>query len=462
MRKPSDLPHIAAAPPFSARNGGDSDDHGHVDPSFAQFDPAQTQCDPSGDHFDSSHGDVDGPPVPAGGDADTGPEDSLPMPPDDGIDGDGGDGEDGGADGSLADSYEAVTSTGASRPLTPGQRRVFDDLLRVGVDRPVMPVDLPERLVSHLESGTEAALARWTENRMWVSKSQITTVLRCEGMSVAYAGDRVESDTVNPTVIVGLVAHRAIQITHTHPDLPVQSAVAAALEATLGDERLRQWWGVQSIGLQSDLICQMNSRAVGFLDAFPPLSGGWLPRFEEPVQAKVGRLTLSARPDLILGRPKADNRQTMFLCDFKTGSLGDHHFDEAMFYALVATLRYQSAPYRSTVFSLASGDWSEADVDAERLFAAADQVVDAVCRIVEVLTESRPAVLTPDRWCSWCPAAAACPSSLALRPTSSAPQRPVEPSAPVVLRKVTPRTPSAARSAASVAAAAEPSIFDID
>lgn len=294
----------------------------------------------------------------------------------------------------------------SQKALTAAQRAVFDDLLAVGGPRPVTPPTLASELAEIIEQGCAPALARWPETRLWLSKSQVSSMLRCEGSVVASAAERREG--YSAPIAIGVVSHRAIQISHTHPHLTPSAAVDAAIEASRDDERFSQWWDSQSVGSQSDLLCQMISRAVGFLDAFPPLPPNWVPRFEESIQARFGKLVLSARPDLVLGRPRPDMRQTMFLCDFKTGSINDAHHTEAMFYALVATLRFGTAPFRSTVFSVASGEWTDPEVSAEQLRTAAATVVDTVTRYVDVILNRREPTLTPDRWCTWCPARTTC------------------------------------------------------
>jgi hypothetical protein len=141
----------------------------------------------------------------------------------------------------------------------------------------------------------------------------------------------------------------------------------------------------------------------------------WSPRFEDPISARIGRLTLSSRADLVLGRPRADLRQTLLLVDLKSGNLNEDHADEAQFYALVATLRHRVAPWRSVVYSLASGDYTEPDVTEASLFAIADKVITAVNNMVDALTETRPAALNPGEHCRWCPARDLCPVSAVQR-----------------------------------------------
>jgi hypothetical protein len=357
----------------------------------------------------------------------------------------------------------------SQRALTTAQREVFDNLLAVGGSRPVSPPALVSELSEMIEQGCAVALAKWPENRLWFGKSQLSAMQRCEGAVVAQAAERTES-SMSPSTAVGTVAHRAIQIAHTHSHLTPAAAVDAAIEASREEERFAEWWSSQSVGLQSDLLCQMISRAVGFLDAFPPLAPNWVPRFEESIQVRLGGLVMSARPDLVLGRPRPDMRQTMFLCDFKTGSLHDGHDLEAMFYALVSTLRFGTAPYRSTVFSVASGDWTDPDVSPAKLRETAKSVVDAVNRYVDVMLERRPATLTADRWCSWCPARSSCPAAAEAKAAGGSSTRsgakpaqaqPVQLAAgkPPATRqskaKASPRSPGGAVKSA-------PSVFDIE
>lgn len=302
-----------------------------------------------------------------------------------------------------------MTSSPAPK-LTPAQRHTFETLLAAGHDRPTMAPGLVERLTERIAAGTAAALNDWTESRLYLTKSMLFTALNCEGMLVAQREQPPSAEMI-PAVAVGNVSHQAIQIAHTHPDRPVASYVSWAIEALLeDDDRFADLWRGANPARQSNWQMQMVSRVAAFLDTFPPLDESWTPKFEDPVQAKVGKLTLSARPDLVLGRPRADGRQTMLLVDFKTGGLHDGHDDEAMLYALIATLRHGVAPFRSTVLSLASGDWTDPEVTEERLVAIADKVVEGVRRQVEVLTAKREPVLTPDVWCRFCPARDTCPA----------------------------------------------------
>lgn len=286
------------------------------------------------------------------------------------------------------------------------QRHVFDALLAMGGARPVMANGLVDRLAQHLNAGCVQACSQWKGSRLFVSKSLVSNALRCEGLVLANE-EHPMTGMAGPTA-VGIVAHRAVQIAYTHPRLAIEECVEAGLDASLEEEKFLAFWTSIGPGRQSDLLMQMTSKTVSFLDSFPPLAPSWTPRFEEGFQTPLGPVLLGARCDLVLGRPKPDMKQTMFLADLKTGSLQDHHFDEAMFYALVATLHYGVAPFRSTVYSLSSYEWSDPDVTEDRLFVAADQVIEAVRRVVAAKSGQRELSLSAGAHCTYCPAKASC------------------------------------------------------
>jgi hypothetical protein len=292
--------------------------------------------------------------------------------------------------------------------LTPSQRHTFEELLAIGRERPSMPVGLVERLSEQLTAGTAEAVGLWTEPRLFLTKSMLASVMNCEGLALANRAG-APSTGLFPAVAVGTVAHQAIQMAHTHPGEPVERYITWSIEAQRQDDaRFEELWSGANPARQSDMQAQMVSRVTAFLDTFPPLHQTWTPRFEDPCQAKVGKLTLSARPDLVLGRPRPDAKQSMMIIDFKTGALHEGHAEEAAFYALVATLRHGVAPFRSCVVSLASGEWTEPDVDEAVLSAAAERVVTGVRKLVEVLTDRREPQLTAGAWCRFCPLADSC------------------------------------------------------
>lgn len=292
--------------------------------------------------------------------------------------------------------------------MNPTQNRVFNELLAIGGDRPYSHATLAGHLRDRIIRGTAKAMSAWTEKTMWLTKAQINAALGCEAAMLADRVSGAPTTPMHPATAVGLVVHRAIQMSYTHPSVTVHELVTESVVGCRLEEKFATFWASSAPAAQSDVIVAATSRVTGFLDSWPRLHPTWAPRFEEPVQAKVGGLTLSTRMDLLLGRPRADGRQTMLISDWKSGALREEHYDEAQFYALVATLRFGVPPFRSAIFSLASGEWSDPDVTVESLTAAADRVIAAVVATVDVLTDARPATYTTSRACTWCPQAATC------------------------------------------------------
>lgn len=301
-------------------------------------------------------------------------------------------------------------SSAHSSALTPSQVRILDDLLAIGAPRPSCSAGIASDMTERISSRLDPYRAAWTESSFFLSKSTFLDHARCEGMALARAAERTQVPT--GPLLRGKAAHRAIQMSYTHPHVSPDGAVRAALSSICDeDEDSRSWWDGASPAEQSDTIVGATSVVVNFLDDFPPLDPSWSPRFEEPISARAGILRLSVRADLTLGRPRGDGRQTMLLIDFKSGALNESHTLEASFYALVATLRHGVAPWRSVVFSLADGSYTDPDVDERRLLDTADLVSGVAARHMALMLEQDSPVLAPGPHCRFCPSRYSCPSS---------------------------------------------------
>jgi hypothetical protein len=298
-----------------------------------------------------------------------------------------------------------------SQGLTPRQVRTLNNLISIGAERPFSKVGLSEELGSLIQSGTESSIKKWTEKGLYFTKSQYMSMLKCEGAVKAYALSTPDSK-MPIQVIVGVVAHRAVQLTYTHPGKDMAEYIKQSIKgARSADKKIDEWFATASQSDQSDVIMQSTSKVTNFSDDWPRLEEAWSPRFEEPISSKFGNLTLSCRADLILGRPRADLRQTMMLIDLKSGNLKPEHEEEASFYALVSTLRHGVPPWRSLIYSLASGEYSQPDVSEEMLFNTAKSVIETVNNYVEIMTEEREPLLLPSEQCRYCPISESCSES---------------------------------------------------
>lgn len=302
-----------------------------------------------------------------------------------------------------------MASIGSER-LKPRQVGTLDHLIALGAPRPAASEGISDVLASAIREESDAELSRWNGSGFFLSKSRYLEHLRCEGLALARASE--SSTPPGPAIMRGKVAHRAIQMSYTHPAMSPEGTVRAALQAVCEeDEDLSSMWENSSASTQSDILVSSVSSLTNFLDDFPPLDPSWSPRFEEPMAAKVGHLRLSVRADLTIGRPRGDDVRTILIVDFKTGQLSDVHRSEAEFYALVATLRYGVPPWRSSVFSLADGTFSEPDISEDDLVRTARSVGVAAATQSALMMESRLPALSPGDHCRFCPARRTCPDA---------------------------------------------------
>lgn len=301
------------------------------------------------------------------------------------------------------------------KPLTPRQINTLNSLIAIGLERPFMEEGLIDNLKNILEEGLRKPLSGWTGKSIYFTKSQFLSSLRCEGQMLA--DSKKGRVGIIPAVVIGLITHRAVQLSYTHPGKNISEYVKFAITgARSSDPNLDEWWVSAGASAQSDIITQATSKVINFLDDWPSLNPKWSPRFEESITAKIAGVTLSCRADLVLGRPRSDKKQSLLIVDLKSGSINEEHKLEAMFYALVATLRHGVPPWRSIVYSLSSGEWTDGDVTSESLIRTAELIVKSVTAHVDVLTESRLPLLTPGDYCRWCPARSSCPSSTVILP----------------------------------------------
>src|SRR5205085_10491787 len=97
--------------------------------------------------------------------------------------------------------------------------------------------------------------------------------------------------------------------------------------------------------------------------------------------------------------------------DLKTGDPRPEHAEDGRFYALVMTLMFRRPPARVATAYLDSLELAPEEVEPRMLGRAADRVVEAASAASE-LYRGRVPVLTPGRYCAWCPRSQTCPVAL--------------------------------------------------
>lgn len=289
---------------------------------------------------------------------------------------------------------------------SPAQQRVIDLLGRGADDQPV-PAGSVAALRAELEERLAPVVARMPEgSTLFVGKSGLHQLDTCEGRWQAEASGRFRWTVPSAR---GTVAHKAIELGanwrgEADPCRLVDEATARLADdpSALGTF-LRSLSTVELAELRRDAVAFVTA----FEECFPPLKGRWRPVVDGTSKVALGggRVVLSGRPDLTLGRA-ADGGKVVI--DLKTGRPTRHHVDDLRFYALVDACKVGIAPRRLATVYLDAGEPVAEPVTAGVLEAATERVVRSVEAMVEVRTGLRPATVRPGPSCRWCPAAATC------------------------------------------------------
>lgn len=294
--------------------------------------------------------------------------------------------------------------------------RVLAELLQLDAPRPAPDDDLIRDLWTSLKTGTADALSRADEDIIY-TKGRHAMVGRCAGFAVAAteAGFDASQPPAQP-VVVGWCVHAAIQATQVCPGLPVDDYVRDAVSDVRAKRPSVDEWMAELNAVELSAFLSAVVQAVhAWLADWPWLRPKWRPQWEVPMRVTVGgevgpALVMMTRPDLVLGRPRVDMR-VQIVVDVKTGALTSAHHREARWHALMAALRYHVAPWRSTVYSTASGSWTSPAVTAETLWLAVEEVIDGVRTWAETVVGGGDPQLTPGPHCTFCVASRTCPAA---------------------------------------------------
>jgi hypothetical protein len=298
--------------------------------------------------------------------------------------------------------------------LNPKQIKTLNNILSLGTNRPVAPQDFSEKIRNNIHNITNKNLEKWNNGNFYFNKNSYSSISKCEGIVLANKENNNNTSFMNSNIIVGNMSHKAIQISFTHKIEDVQIIINSLIEGMRESDKIedKQFFALTDTK-QSEIISQVCSRVTNYLDDWPPLQSIWSPRFEENISTKIGKLLLASRVDLIIGRPRSDYKRTILLVDFKSGNINDSHNEEALFYALVSTLRHEIMPWRSIVYSLASGEYTELDLNPDKLFEFSTKLSNSINKSVDLLLELEKPTLNPGEHCEWCPKSLSCSSSQA-------------------------------------------------
>ena len=276
--------------------------------------------------------------------------------------------------------------------------------------RPAPDVALIAAARSHLE----AAAAAWAEAVpegvvVRVTKEAVAGVRRCELRHLDGLRRRLEpGQPPVPAVVRGRLVDAVFRQVATTARVgvdPLADAVAAC--ATEG-EPVESDLAALSEAEREQVRAEVVAASAMLVASWPALPAGAGLRTQERLLVALagGRVVLSGRPDLAIGRP-IRQRAGVLVCEAKSGSFRAAHLEDLRFYALLEALRWGVAPFRGVVWSLGDGRIEAVDIDADLLWSETLRVADAVTRLTRLAAGEAPRA-SANPLCPSCPRLPGC------------------------------------------------------
>jgi PD-(D/E)XK nuclease superfamily len=267
------------------------------------------------------------------------------------------------------------------------------------------PEDYPAGLRQRLERRLAAIPL---EGALWLSKARLDGLARCEGSFEAEVNGERGPFEYGFRAAVGAVAHGGIQAdVASERSMDARSLIDYSLRTQLADTRFLAHWSALEELERRQILAEATRELALFREMFPPFERRAQPLSELPLKVRLleGRITLSGRPDLVLGRPPS------IVIDFKTGDPRPEHVEDGRFYALLLTLMLRRPAALAATAYLDSLELQPEEIEPRVLERAADRVVEAT-RVAAGFRTGRSPRLRPGPYCSWCPRAETCPANL--------------------------------------------------
>jgi hypothetical protein len=288
--------------------------------------------------------------------------------------------------------------------LSPIQRRTLDALTRA-------PSTVwPDGYVSDLRAPLEARVeALAPPDGLYVAKGRLNEHARCEGAFAAALDGELGEFEYGFKAAVGAFVHRAVEADiASERGGDARTLVDHAVVRQLEDSKLLEHWsGLEQLE-RDEIVAEATRQAAMVREVFPPFERSWQPISEQTLKVRLmgGRVVLSGRPDLVLGRPPA------IAIDIKTGDPRPEHAEDGRFYALLMTLMFERPASLAATAYVDSLELQREEVEPTMLERAVDRVVEAVAFASDSARRANPR-LTPGPFCRWCPRSETCPASLA-------------------------------------------------
>lgn len=252
---------------------------------------------------------------------------------------------------------------------------------------------------------------------IFLSKSTLTSVHRCEGLRAAQQEHRKDHPfELQLPMVKGMIAHKAIEASafdggSTQPMVLVRDSLDVLSKE---DHQVAEFIETLSPVELSTLLSRANNDLMAFLENCFPLAPWLSPRceFVQKVNLCDGHVVLWTKLDLLVGQGRAVAEGVQagkVIIDLKTGwERLDEHRADAAFYALTDTLLTRVPTFRTATYYLDSARTHVQEVSMDVLRSGARRVVDAVFKLAHLEDPSYEAPLQPGFWCRFCPVNESC------------------------------------------------------
>ena len=293
---------------------------------------------------------------------------------------------------------------------TPAQGRVLDEVLAWGLERPVVPDGLAERVLAPLAE----PVAEWVALReqrpdlarrpLLITKTRLSR-LACDGLQrdpepYVHAWANVRGTLVHAAIEADVDGARDAEVGRV-----VERAWHRLATERPGDPgSIGAWLNARDASERALLLQESATSLEAFREVWPDLRGAPLRvRTEQRLVARLGgrAVQLQGVPDLLVESAVRDGRARRLLLDLKTGMpRGQRDRDELRFYALLATLADGAVPFRWATLYVTEGRVEHEDLAEPVLMTAAARVADAVRQAVRLASEDERIVA--GGWCLGC------------------------------------------------------------
>ena len=278
--------------------------------------------------------------------------------------------------------------------------------LRVtGRPRPQVRPELSETLRTLLESGLETPACAADGRSPWegidvsdgpggrtpvvVTKDRLTRVLACEvHQTGAGFGTRSFSVALACGALIDVLFRQLVTVGSIGD--PMEDGLAA-LSVDDHQSDLVAWLGGLAGPERDELRAEVERQAYDLGRRWPALDPAWLPRTQETLRVRfsAGAVELSARVDLVIGRPSRDVG-SVAIVEVKSGSRQVEHRADLHYYALLEALRSPAPPFAVATYYARTGELDVDPVTDELLVAAARRTAVGARRLVDLARGVEP------------------------------------------------------------------------